>query len=254
MRILQILTLLLAFTFLTNCEQKDVQSDSKPIHHDDWDALMKAHVNAAGFVDYKGIIADSVVFHRYLDTLRANHPNEKNWNRNERLAYWINAYNAFTIQLIIDNYPTASIKDIKSGIPFVNGVFDLEFIEIEGHKYSLNNIEHGIIRPKFQEPRVHFAVNCASYSCPKLANYAYCPEQLDQQLELAAREFVNSDKNILTPDKVQLSKILSWYWMDFKEQYDSRIEFLNKYSKDVQINPDAEVSFLDYDWRLNEQE
>ena len=253
MRNCQVLVLFLALTTLTNCEVKDVQSDSTPIQHNDWDALTKKHVDAAGFVDYQGFIADSLVFNRYLELLSKNHPNKKNWNRNEQLAYWINAYNAYTVKLIVDHYPTESIKDIKSGIPFINGVFDIEFIEIENQKYSLNNIEHGIIRPKFNDPRIHFAVNCASYSCPKLANFAYCAEQVDQQLEQAARSFVNSDKNILTSEKVELSKILSWYWMDFKKQYDSRIEFLNKYSNGVQINPDAKVEFLDYDWSLNEQ-
>lgn len=253
MRIYQYLICLLSVLSLSHCKVKDVQSGSQPIKHNVWDTLLKTHVNAAGLVDYQGIIEDSVRFEGYLTTLRNHHPNKKNWNREERLAYWINAYNAFTVKLIIDNYPTESIKDIKSGIPFVNGVFDIDFIEIEGQKYSLNNIEHGIIRPKFNEPRIHFAVNCAARSCPKLANFAYQPEILEEQLEQVTREFVNGDKNILTPDKVQLSKILNWYWGDFKKQYDSRIEFLNKYSAEVQINKTAEIEFLDYNWSLNEQ-
>lgn len=253
MRIYQLLLCLLSFFTLTNCEVKDIQSNAQPVTHDDWDTLLKTHVNEAGLVDYKGIIADSVRFNRYLNTLRNHHPNKKNWTREEQLAYWINAYNAFTVKLIIDNYPTQSIKDIKAGIPFVNGVFDIAFIQIEGQEYSLNNIEHGIIRPKFNEPRIHLAVNCAARSCPKLANFAYRAEELGQQLEQITREFVNGNKNILTADEVQLSKILSWYWSDFKKQYDSRIEFLNRYSEGVQINADAKVGFLDYNWSLNEQ-
>lgn len=253
MRIYQLFICLLSLLTLNQCRVKDVQSGSQPIQHNDWDSILKDHVNEAGLVDYQGIIADSMRFNRYLNTLRNHHPNKENWNREERLAYWINAYNAFTVKLIIDNYPTESIKDIKSGIPFVNGVFDIAFIEIEGQEYSLNNIEHGIIRPKFNEPRIHFAVNCAARSCPKLANFAYQADSLDQQLERVTREFVNGDKNILAPDRVQLSKILTWYWGDFKKQYDSRIEFLNKYSEDVQINQDAKVEFRDYNWSLNEQ-
>ena len=253
MRIYQLLLYLLSFFSLTHCRVQDVASDSQPITHNDWDTLLRTHVNEMGLVDYEGIIADSTRFNRYLNTLRNHHPNQKNWSREERLAFWMNAYNAFTVKLIIDNYPTESIKDIKSGIPFVNGVFDIDFIEIEGEKYSLNNIEHGIIRPKFREPRIHFAVNCAARSCPKLANFAYRAERLEQQLEQVTREFVNGDKNVLTPDRVQLSKILSWYWMDFKKQYKSRIEFLNQYSEGVQIDADAAVVFLDYNWRLNQQ-
>jgi len=224
-----------------------------PIKHDDWDALVKKHVNEAGWVDYKGFMADSTHLQQYLNLLSAHHPNKKNWSRDEQLAYWINAYNAFTVELILDNYPLESIKDIKSGIPFVNGVWDIEFIQIEGQTYSLNNIEHGIIRPKFNEERIHFAVNCASYSCPKLANEAYCAEHLDAQLDKATKSFINNEeKNKISPDRVQISKLLSWYWGDFKDKYDSRIEFLNKYSA-TKINPDAEVDYLEYLWTLNEQ-
>ena len=253
MRSYQIVCLLLAVFFLSNCEVKDVKSDSKPIKHDQWDSLLKDYVNAEGWVDYKGFLADSIRLQDYLDLLRANHPNKKNWSKDEQLAYWINAYNAFTVELILDYYPVPSIKDIKSGIPFISSVWDIEFIEIEDQKYTLNNIEHGIIRPKFNEERIHFAVNCASYSCPKLLNEAFCAEHLDQQLDKATKSFINNpEKNIIKEDQIQLSKILNWYWGDFKGKYKSRIEFVNKYSAQ-QVNEDAEVEFLDYDWSLNEQ-
>lgn len=253
MRLFQFCFLLFVALLLSNCEVKDVQSNSKPIKHDDWDALVKQHVNEAGWVDYKGFIADSTRLQNYLDQLRANHPNQKNWSRDEQLAYWINAYNAFTVELILDHYPVESIKDIKSGIPFVNGVWDIEFIKIEDQVYSLNNIEHGIIRPKFNEERIHFAVNCASYSCPKLLNEAFCAEHLDQQLDKVVKAFINNpEKNLIEEDQIQLSKILSWYWMDFKNKYDSRIEFVNKYST-KKVNTDAKVDYLDYNWSLNEQ-
>lgn len=253
MRLSKFCFLLLAVFLLSNCEVKDVQSNSMPVKHDDWDALVKQHVNAAGWVDYKGFMADSTKLQGYLNLLRSSHPNKKNWSRNEQLAYWINAYNAFTVELILDNYPVESIKDIKSGIPFVNGVWDIEFIEIEDQTYSLNNIEHGIIRPKFNEERIHFAVNCASYSCPKLLNEAFCAEHLDQQLDKATKSFINNpEKNNIKEDRVEISKLLSWYWGDFKKKYNSRIEFINKYSA-TQVNEDAEVDYLDYNWSLNEQ-
>ena len=170
------------------------------------------------------------------------------------MAYWINAYNAFTVKLIVDHYPVQSIKDIKNGIPFVNTVWDIKFIEIEEAVYDLNNIEHGILRPKFQDPRIHFAVNCASVSCPKLWNRAYTAKGLGEQLDRAARDFLRDERrNVIAEDRVQLSKIFSWYGMDFKKKGKSLIEYLNQYSP-VQIQPDAEVDYLEYNWNLNEEE
>ncbi len=230
------------------CKVQDYPSDSEPVTHEIWDSLVREHVTAEGLVDYKGFIQDSVKLNKYLDLLSQNHPNEKNWNRNERLAYWINTYNAFTVKLIVDHYPVESIKDIKNGIPFVNTVWDIKFINIEGATYDLNNIEHGIIRPKFDEPRIHMAVNCASISCPKLQDRAYTAAKLDEQLDEASREFINDeDKNKITPEKAQLSKIFSWYGGDFK----SVRNFVNKYS-DVKINKNTKIEYQEYDWGLND--
>lgn len=238
---------------ISACRVKDFQSASKPISHALFDSLLRQHVNEAGLVDYKGFIQDSVKFKEYLQLLGRHHPNDEHWSREDQMAYWINAYNAFTIQLIVDHYPVASIKDIKNGIPFVNTVWDIKFIQIEDAEYDLNNIEHGILRPKFSDPRIHFAVNCASFSCPKLQRFAFSGEKLEEQLEQAAWEFINDEsKNRLSPNKIELSKILSWYWGDFKDQYGSRVDLVNTYS-DTKINPGAEVQFLDYGWSLNEQ-
>ena len=165
---------------LTACAVKDIQSASRSISHAGFDALLQKHVNEAGWVHYEGFIQDSTKFKEYLQLLSKHHPNDENWSREEQMAYWINAYNAFTIQLITDHYPVAGIKDIKNGIPFVNTVWDIKFIRIEGVDYDLNNIEHGILRPKYQDPRIHFAVNCASISCPKLQKTAFTADQLEE--------------------------------------------------------------------------
>jgi hypothetical protein len=248
-----LLALLLMISWLTSCAVQEHHSDAKPISHAVFDSLLRQHVSDAGWVDYQGFIQDSTKFNEYLQLLSQHHPNDRNWSENEQIAYWINAYNAFTIKLIMDHYPVASIKDIKNGIPFVNTVWDIKFINIEGAEYDLNNIEHGILRPKYNEPRIHFAVNCASISCPKLQRFAYTGDKLDKQLDEAARTFINdTDKNKITPGKVELSKILSWYWGDFKDQYDSRVELINKYAE-TKVNPDAEVEYLEYDWGLNDQ-
>ena len=243
---------LLALLSLSSCKVADYASTSKPVDHHIYDSLLRQHVNEAGFVDYQGFLADSTRFNEYLTQLSNNHPNEKNWSKNERLAYWINAYNAFTIRLIIDHYPVESIKDIKNGIPFVNTVWDIKFIRIEDATYDLNNLEHGIIRPKFKDPRIHFAVNCASFSCPKLLNRAYTAEKLDAQLDQAARDFLaDPSKNIIGEDEVQLSKILLWYRGDFKK-YDKIIDFVNAYGP-MQVDRKVKVSYIPYNWSLNEQ-
>jgi len=228
-------------------------SDSKPVNHQKWDRLLKKHVDDKGMIDYKGMIADSTELNAYLDVLSANHPNEKNWSKDEALAYWINAYNAFTVQLIIRNYPVKSIKDIAGGIPFVNTPWDIKFIEIEGRKYDLNNIEHGIIRKEFKEPRIHFALVCAAVSCPKLRNEAYIPEKLDAQLEEETRYFFNNpEKNRIGKDEIVLSKLLKWYWGDFSDVAEDRVTYVNRYST-TKVNSDAEVDYMEYNWALNEQ-
>ncbi len=235
---------------LPACAVKPYESNSKPVSHELWDGLLKKYVTEEGAVDYPGFIQDSIPLNAYLDILRGSHPNNKNWSREEQIAYWLNAYNAFTVKLIVDNYPTESIKDIKNGIPFVNTVWDIKFIEIEGATYDLNNIEHGILRPQFKEPRIHFAANCASISCPRLRNEAYTAEKLEAQLTDQTRYFLsNPVKNKITSDKAQLSKLFSWYKSDFKKN-GSLEDFINKYSE-VQISEKTEIDYLDYNWNLN---
>lgn len=231
---------------------KDVKSDAKPISHDIFDKLLKKHVNSEGWVDYEGFIRDSTKFYQYLSLLSANHPNRKHWTDEESLAYWINAYNAFTVQLIIEHYPVEGIKDIKSGIGFVNSVWDISFIEIEGQEYDLNNIEHNIIRKKFFDPRIHASVVCASRSCPKLRPEAFTAERLDEQMTEQMTGFINDKtrNNVISSDKAELSKIFNWYGGDFTKN-GSLIEYINKYST-TKLNNGADITWLDYDWGLNE--
>ncbi len=249
--ILSISLIILVILSFFSCSVKDFSSNSAPISHDIWDGLLKKHVTEEGWVNYKGFIEDKEAFYNYLNLLNGNHPNKSNWPKEERLAYWINAYNAYTVQLIVENYPTASIKDIKKGIPFVNSVWDIKFIKIEERTYDLNQLEHGLLRKKFDEPRIHFAINCASYSCPVLRGEAYVASKIETQLAEQARLFLADERrNRITAEKAQLSKIFSWFGKDFTKKT-SKIEYINQYSP-VKINADAEISYLDYDWNLNE--
>jgi hypothetical protein len=249
------LVTIVGFLFLQcSFQEKEYKSDSKPVSHAGFSKLLAKHVNTEGGVDYKGFMKDSVEFNAYLDLLSKNHPNDKNWSKNERLAYWINAYNAFTIKLITQHYPLKSIKDIKKGIPLVSDTWSINFIRIEGKTYNLNNIEHGIVRPKFNDPRAHFALNCASKSCPPLMNTAFTAENLDAQLDSRAKVFINDGKRnkIYSAQKADISKIFSWFAGDFKKVAPSVIAFINRFA-DTKLNDNADLKYQDYDWHLNEQ-
>ena len=224
-------------------------SQAQSISHTIWDELLQAHVTDEGIVDYTGFIKEKAKFEKYLNLL-SNTPPQRSWKRTEQLAYWINAYNAFTVKLIIDHYPIKSIKDIKRGVPFVNTVWDIKFIEIGGHKYDLNKIEHGILRKRFKEPRIHFAVNCASASCPPLLNHAYGGDKIYTQLNQQAKRFLaDTSKNKISTSKTQLSKIFKWFKKDFTKD-GSLKDFIAQYAP-ASFNKNAKISFLKYDWRLN---
>lgn len=210
--------------------------------HAPWDTLLAKHVDSEGNVDYAAFVKDKEKLEAYLDHLDKNTPEEK-WSKNEKLAYYINLYNTATVKLIIDNYPLKSIKDISNP-------WDKKWVLVGGKKLSLGNIEHKTLR-KMDEPRIHFAINCASYSCPKLVNKAFLPETMEEQLEAATIDFVNdSSRNKISGNKVQLSNIFEWYKGDFTDK-GTLIDYLNRYSK-TKADKKAKVSYLTYDWGLNE--
>lgn len=249
MRILPIISTIAIIAL--SCGSTAQVADSKPMTHEIWDDLVQEHVTEGGVVNYKGIIQDSVQFNAYLDMLASHHPNTSYWTSDERLAYWINAYNAYTVKLILDHYPVESIKDIKKGIPLVNSVWDIQFIEIGGKTYDLNNIEHGILRKEFYEPRIHFAINCASVSCPRLRNEAFSAEKIESQLQSQAMSFLSDPiKNQLTTDHIRISKLFSWFKGDFTND-GSLIDFLNAHGP-IHIDQNAKLDYLTYDWNLNE--
>lgn len=241
--------LMMVLTLLSACGQ-DIQSDSRPVTHELFDELLQRHVSADGRVNYNGFAEDSVEFQTYLNLLSSAHPNES-WTSDERKAYWINAYNAFTIQLILNNLPVESIKDIGGAIYKVNTSWDIRFIMIEGVDYDLNNIEHDKLREEWTDPRIHFAIVCASASCPRLANHAYTAEGLDAQLDEAARSFINDPRRNTLGEKAELSRIFKWFKGDFTDVSPSLVDYINQYA-DLQLPEDADIDFDDYDWSLND--
>lgn len=223
--------------------------------HSTFNTLLNKHVDSDGWVDYDGFLKDKDQLTTYLDLLKKNPPNKSTWSDNEQLAYWINVYNAFTIDLVLQHYPVESIRDIgsKIQIPRVSSPWSHKFIEISGEKYSLDNIEHGIIRKQFDEPRIHFAVNCASYSCPLLRNEAFVADKLDKQLDEQTRKFINDPtRNKITSKKAQLSKLFSWYTGDFTKNSTLK-EYIAKYA-DAEVTKSTKISYLDYRWELNSQQ
>lgn len=245
---LAILFLVINFNYTPDIVATNEQAPS----HASWDTLLQQYVSAEGWVDYAGFQAAEKQLDAYLAILSQTTPSE-DWSEKEKLAYWINAYNAFTVKLIVDNYPVKSIRDLHPNayIPLVNTVWHKKFFKLNGRPTNLDEIEHKILRKQFEEPRIHFAINCASVSCPVLRNEAYTVEKLETQLTDQARKFVNEDlRNKITKDHVQLSRIFQWFKGDFTKEK-NLIEFLNQYSE-VEIDADAEVDYLDYDWELNE--
>ena len=224
------------------------------VSHQSFEDLLQKYVDEEGMVNYKGLQKEKEKLNSYLGILETNPPKDS-WTENEELSYWINAYNAYTIDLILTHYPVASIKDIGSTIkiPLLSTVWDIKFITIGDKEYNLNNIEHGIIRKKFDEPRIHFALVCGAVSCPKLQNSAYLPEKLDDQLANATKTFLaDTDKNEFKNDRAaSLSKLFNWYGGDFNDD-GTLIEFLNQYAP-TKLRKNAKISWKDYNWALNEQ-
>lgn len=228
----------------TNTDNVPVKKAAVAIDHSAFDALLRAHVSSSGKVDYAAIKSKISVLDKYLGYLSQNVPSS-NASKNEKLAFWINAYNANTIKLIVDNYPVNSIMDLYGG-----KAFDNKWIKIGGETLSLNDIENNKIRAKFNEPRIHFAVNCAAKSCPPILNKAWTADNLEANLNARTKAFVNdSAYNKLSAGSVEISKIFEWYAKDFPGDI---VSYLNKYSS-TSISKSASVSYIEYDWALNKK-
>ncbi|MEJ1223252.1 DUF547 domain-containing protein [Sediminicola sp. 1XM1-17] len=206
-----------------------------------WDNLLKKYVDKDGNVDYKSFRKEIGLLNSYLDQQTKNPVSEYD-TKESKLVYYINLYNAATVKLILDNYPLNSIKDLK-------GPWNRKVVTIRDKQFSLGDIEHNILR-KMDEPRIHFAINCASYSCPKLLNEAFTVEKLEEQFQRTAESFVNDPKrNTIRKDKAMLSQIFKWYKKDFTDKM-SLYEYINQYS-DTKLNKDTSIDYINYDWSLN---
>lgn len=178
-------------------------------------------------------------------------------SRKEQLPYWINLYNALTVQVILNHYPVKSIKDINisPGI-FAYGPWDKKLLRIEGDAISLNDIEHRILRPVWKDPRIHYAVNCASIGCPNLQARAYTKENVESLLEKGAREYINHKRGVrIDGSGLAVSSIYTWFSEDFGKNDIAVIEHLRQYANSglrEKLEPFNRISDHSYDWSLND--
>ncbi len=216
------------------------------VDHSGWNTLLTSNVSNEGKVSYKGFISEKAQLDAYLTKIASEKvPSDSE----EALAFWINAYNAYTVKLVISNWPMSSIKDVSAKVG-ASTPWDYSFAEVAGKTYTLNHIEHEIIRKQFDEPRIHFAVNCAAKSCPPLLNRAYEGTKVKQQLATQAKKFINNkSRNSLSANAVTLSRIFEWFNADFVKNQ-SLISFINKYA-DIKVSESATVNYNEYSWKLN---
>ncbi len=233
-----------------------------------WDSLVKKHVkwlpdNKQSRVDYAGFAKERAELKKVLDAMSAVPKAEfDGWTKDQRMAFLINAYNAFTVEVILTKYP--DIKSIKELGSFNRGPWKNEFFTLLGEKHHLDWIEHEELRPKYGDPRVHAAVNCASIGCPALRNEAFTAARLDAQLEDGMMRFLGDrTRNRVAEGKLQVNAIFKWFKEDFEKGqkgFSSVEDVFAKYATQLSDKADEQAAakakslplvFLDYDWSLN---
>src|SRR5262245_22942179 len=225
--------------------------------HGIFSTLLSRYVDDDGMVDYAGFAKDPQ-FPEYLKSLNETNPDTLRTS-DERLAFWINAYNAYTIKLIIDRMPLSSIRDIGLGLPVLFGPWSIEVAAVGGETLTLNAIEHDIIREQFHDARLHFTLVCAARSCPKLRREAYEGSRLHSQLEEEARRFINDpERNRFETESgtAFVSMIFDWYEGDFDDWEEGVLPFIAKYvsseeARAMLLSGKCEIEYLSYDWSLN---
>jgi len=237
----------LLFGFCCRIEQAASATEDQAI----WAELLNKYVKPDG-VDYAGFKSEEEKLDQYLKVLELT--DLKRLLREEQFAYYINAYNAWTIKLILSAYP--GIKSIKDLGTFWKSPWKKKFVRMNGELLSLDDIEHHILRPRFKDPRVHFAINCSAVSCPPLRSEPYMGSSLDRQLDQATRSFINDPNSYrLEGDAFYVSRIFKWFAEDFNNDV---LGFYLKYAREDLKKKLAEkkdviqIKYLHYDWSLND--
>ena len=252
MKIKQLLSTAVLALLITSAvvDRQILAANGSGVNHNLFAELLQKYVKD-GIVNYAGFQSEEDKLDQYLDLLQSVDP--KVLVRDEQFAFYANAYNAWTIKLILTKYP--GIESIKELGTFNTGPWKKKVVHLKGVTVSLDHIEHDILRPRFKDPRVHFAINCAAKSCPPLGSEPYLGEKLDQQLDEATRSFINNPKSYRLEDrKLYVSRIFKWFSEDFNED---PLGFFQKYANgELKMNlanqpAKINVKYLDYDWSLN---
>jgi len=213
-----------------------------------FDSLLQKNVDKTGRVDYQSLKNNETLLDNYLAYIQNNEPT-KEWSSNKKKAFWINTYNAYTIKIILNNYPLKSIRDIK-----IDGktAWKIPFVKVGQKRYTLDQIEHEILRKKFNDPRIHVGINCASVSCPRLWNFAFTEDNIASSLDNLMKVFINdTTRNKISKNNVALSEIFNWFSKDFIKN-GTIINYLNTYAA-IKISEKASIKYLTYDWSLNKK-
>lgn len=219
------------------------------VNHQDWQSLLDKYLVVKGqntLFSYSSVTEkDKGQLKTYISAMSQLDPLQL--SRAQQYAYWVNVYNSITVQLILESYPIKSIT--KLGGLFSFGPWDEEVITINGKPLTLNAIEHQILRPIWNDPRTHYAVNCASLGCPNLQSQAFTADNTEQLLDKAATEFINSEKGVKVVGKVELSSIYDWFAEDFGTRQEL-IQHLSHYRPELK-GLNGRFSY-DYNWALND--
>ena len=213
-----------------------------------FDSLLQKNVDKTGRVDYQSLKNNETLLDNYLAYIQNNEPT-KDWSSNKKKAFWINTYNAYTIKIILNNYPLKSIRDIK-----IDGktAWKIPFVKVGQKRYTLDQIEHEILRKKFNDPRIHVGINCASVSCPRLWNFAFTEDNIAYSLDNLMKVFINdTTRNKISKNNLELSEIFNWFSKDFMKN-GTIISYLNTYAA-IKISEKASIKYLTYDWSLNKK-
>ncbi|WP_108650129.1 DUF547 domain-containing protein [Dongshaea marina] len=223
-----------------------------------WKSFLKSYWHeqqGQSLLDYAGVTAkDKQALNQAIN--RLSELQISSYNRDQQLAYWINLYNMLTVKVILQHYPVKSILDISPGV-FSSGPWDEKLIKVEGQSLTLNDIEHRILRPIWNDPRIHAAVNCASIGCPDLRRAPFTGSHIDSELNQAFRHFVNSPKGVaLSGSKVELSSIFKWYGKDFGSPA-QMLGYISDYLENPALkkalkNPKVKLDYQKYNWQLNQ--
>jgi len=234
------------------------EQNRRILSHDTWQEILDAYLvpnakDGVNLFDYAAVSkADKKKLADYIARLESLDP--RSLEKREQFSYWVNLYNALTVKVVLDEYPVDSIKEIRS-FSSLFGPWDKNYLKIADKKLSLNDIEHGILRPIWEDPRIHFVVNCASIGCPNLEAKAFTSDNSKVLMEKAASEFINNKRGVdVTLNRVVLSSIFDWYSGDFGEDESEVLEYIAEYYRgpNSKLLESIEKIEYQYDWQLNE--